>query len=121
MIVRRGTDPEVLVMSDAKKGGGQSAEPDPPEPPLERPTTDTKLISDMDVTDAAQAIRDALGPGHGRTEEGGSRGAGGADDQVDVRLDSVEERLERLSELEERFSRIERALEDLRAKLEQDD
>ena len=71
-----------------------------------------KLISDMVVTDAAAAIRDALGPDHG-----GSTSVSVLDD----RLGSVEDRLERLSDLEDRFSRIETAINALRSKLDGDE
>lgn len=95
-------------------------EPVDEEGPLERPGTDTKLISEMDPSDAAQAIREALGPAHGgavpvvtvgRPQVDGVPGGGGEGDVIEGRL----------SELEARFARIEAAIEELRRRLDRED
>ncbi len=109
---------------------GVGAEPRGEEPPLARPGTDTRLISEMDPNDAAQAIRSALGPAHGGAPQvalaspsaggagGGAHGAG--EEVIKGRLEDVESRLGRLAELEERFARIEEAIEDLRRRLDRE-
>lgn len=111
-------------MSDETKSEAQDDEAGPPVETLERPNTDTKLISEIVGSDAAAAIRDALGDEHGDAAEG-AEGAGSAPSPatavLDNRLGTVEERLERLADLEDRFTRIEKAIDELKAKLDGDD